>query len=109
VRQCEVWESIDWEVLMAAGGTGQAPNGQAPKEIQELMSQAQELGEKIGKIDPNLVVELSGPKNAPAKVHQGATPFDFTVTFNDFTNEPHNFTSAFAKAGDGFVNIHTLE
>jgi hypothetical protein len=76
------------------------------------MPLVQELCEKINQIDPNLVVTLSSAKNAPARLRredQGATPFDFTVTFHDFTNEPHNFVSAFAKAGNGFANIHSVE
>jgi hypothetical protein len=97
---------------MAPGGNETKPE-QEPAEIREQIKPlAHELSERLAKIDPNLVVTLSSAKHAPSKLrreHQGATPFDFTVTFNDFTNEPHNFVSAFAKAGDGFVNIHTAE
>jgi hypothetical protein len=91
----------------------ESDSDQEPAEIRDQIKPlAQELTERLAKIDPNLVVTLSSAKNAPEKLrreHQGATPFDFTVTFNDFANTPHYFASAFAKAGDGFVNIHTAQ
>ncbi len=87
------------------------PHKQEPADIRERIKPlALELCERLNQIDPNLVLTLSSKKNAPSKLRredQGATPFDFTVTFNDFTNEPGRFYSAFAKAGNGFANIHT--
>jgi hypothetical protein len=83
----------------------------SPPDIRDqVLPLAQELVEKLNKIDPNLVVTLSSYKNAPTlrREQQGATPFDFGTTFNDFSNGA-NFVNAFAKAGDGFINIHHLE
>jgi hypothetical protein len=87
--------------------------GQEPAEIRERIKPlARELSERLAEIDSNLVVTLSSRKNAPSELRgegqgEGAVPEIFTATFNDFTNEPNRFFSAFAKAGNGFINIHT--
>jgi hypothetical protein len=84
---------------------------QEPAEIRERIKPlVNELSERLAEIDPNLVVTLSSRKNSPpnlrgeGEVIEGEL-FNFTTTFNDFTNLPNQFVSAFAKAGNGFANI----
>jgi hypothetical protein len=81
-----------------------------PTEIREKITPlANELSERLAAIDPTLILTLCSRKNAPEKIRGHGQEDTFTVTFRDFSNSPPGkggFTSAFAKAGNGFANIH---
>jgi hypothetical protein len=80
-------------------------------DIQEILPLAQELAEKLSKIDPNLVLNLTSRKNSPEDLRSagpGAVPSTFTEDFRNFVNMPNTFTSSFTKTGNGFINIHTI-
>jgi hypothetical protein len=84
---------------------------EAARQSSEILTELTELAERLGRIDPNLVATLSSRKKAPQKLRgeegEEGVAADFTTSFRDFDDGPA-FVNAFAKAGDGFINIHSV-
>jgi hypothetical protein len=80
-------------------------------ELEHIFATVLELHERIAKIRPNLIVSLQFGDKLTRPTSDDDPPFPpGGPSFRDFANAPNEpFVSAFAKAGDGFVNIHGID
>jgi hypothetical protein len=77
----------------------------------EMLADAQALHDKVARVNPDLVVQMTfgDRKLAPAIVGDPETAkrADFATFRNVWANGGH-FVNAFSKEGDGFVNVSFL-
>jgi hypothetical protein len=83
-------------------------------EFEHIFETVSELHDRIAKIRPDLIVSVQfGDKlnRSPGVSSDDDPPFPpGGPSFRDFENAPEKpFVNAFAKAGDGFINIHGID
>lgn len=74
-------------------------------EIEALFQTVEQLHERIAAVRPDLIVRLDFGDRLKRPGHRTGDD----VSFRDQFSNGKDFTNSFAKEGDGFINVHTLD
>ncbi|MEV6962442.1 hypothetical protein AB0M97_25285 [Streptomyces sp. NPDC051207] len=87
-------------------GTGEGPRRDS--DIESVFETIEQLHERVAELRPDLIFNITFGHRLKAPERPGKEPTPDEARFHDYFALSQSFDNVFAKAGDGFIDVHSL-